>query len=121
MRRHSTNTPIQALVLMNDVQYVEAARVLGERILRGAPHSDVDRIELAFAHLAGRAPDARELEILLGLYGEQRALFDREPDRARRLIAVGASKPGDHDPVELAAATIVAQTILNLDATIWKR
>ena len=100
---------------------MEAARALGERILREARSNDADRIELAFVHLAGRAPDAQELEILLALYGEQRALFSEEPERARKLIEVGVSKPGAHDPVELAAATVVAQAILNLDATIWKR
>lgn len=117
MRRPTTNTPLQALVLLNDIQFVEAARVLAERTLeqnRG--------IDFAFVRLAGRKPDAAEAAVLNRTIAEQRALFAADPPSAAKLIAVGASKANPAlNPVELASMTVAVQTILNSDAVIWKR
>jgi hypothetical protein len=121
-RRQSTSTPLQALVLLNDPQFVEAARVLGERAVKEGGPTAAARARFAFRQLAGRAPAREELGLLTRLYERQCALFARSPDAAAQLLRIGARPPDPTlPPVEVAAATIVAQTILNLDATLWKR
>ncbi len=126
-RRQSTNTPIQALVLLNDIQFVESARVLGERMLREGGTDDAQRVRYAFVRLAGRQPSEEEVALLVELYVAQRSLFERQPESAQKLIAQGGPPTAENlqpvklNPIELAAATVVAQTILNLDATVWKR
>lgn len=121
-RRESTNTPMQALVLLNDVQFVEASRVLGQKMLADGGDDDESRITFAFKRLTARQPGKQEMALLLELYGEQRAYFAEEPERITKFVAIGESKvPEDLDKQELAAATVIAQTILNLDATVWKR
>ena len=120
VKRSRTNTPLQALVLLNDVQFVEAARALAEDV--ATLGSDDDRIEGAFTRLAGRKPDSFESELLLKLLAEERAYYSNHPGEAGQLLSLGDRKPSaDVDAAELAAMTIVCQAILNLDATIWKR
>jgi hypothetical protein len=120
VRRPATNTPLQALVLLNDVQYVEAARVLAEKVL-GRP-DPVGQVREAFVRLAGRRPDAFETQVLLRTLREQGETFRKDPKSAARLIAIGDSKADTRlDPVALAAMTVTVQTILNSDAVIWKR
>ncbi|HLK14261.1 MAG TPA: DUF1553 domain-containing protein, partial [Fimbriimonadaceae bacterium] len=120
-RRPATNTPLQALVLLNDVQFVEAARALAQVVLSG-PGDDATRARRVFVRLAGRAPDAREQAILLRTLREQRAEFKKDPASAKKLISVGQSKaPASLGPVELASMTVVAQEVLNSDAVVWKR
>lgn len=117
MRRPTTNTPLQALVLLNDIQFVEAARVLAEKTLESKRG-----IDFAFVRLAGRKPDASEAAVLNRTIREQRAIFAADPPSAAKLIAVGASKANPAlNPVELASMTVAVQTILNADAVIWKR
>ena len=121
MRRQPTNTPLQALVLLNDVQFVEAARVLAQLAQRH-PGDDASRIRFVFVRLAGREPTPQETKILLETLRDQRKLFDADPTSAAKLIAVGDSKaPADLKPTELAAMTVTVQTVLNSDATVWKR
>jgi len=121
-RRQSTSTPLQALVLLNDPQYVEAARVLATRMLKEGSPDPAQRVRFAFRQLATREPSANELKLLTGLYASQRDLFARSPDEAAKLLKLGETKPDPSlSPTELAAATVVVQTIMNLDATIWKR
>jgi hypothetical protein len=121
-RRQPTNTPLQALVLLNDVQFVEAARVLGERMVREGGPAAAGRVRIGFRRLAGREPEGQESRLLADLYEEQLALFTASPDQASRLLKIGERKPDPGlPPSEVAAAAVVAQTILNLDATIWKR
>jgi len=120
-RRQTTSTPLQALVLLNDPQFVEACRVLGERAVReaGAPAA---RARFIFRQLASRAPAPEELALLARLYEQQRVLFARDPDAAAKLLRIGEQPPDPTlPPVDVAAATVVAQTVLNLDATLWKR
>ena len=124
-RRSETNTPLQALVLLNDVQFVEAARVLAQHAL---PASDSDEARIAdmFRRLAGRSPNDREASLLLDLLAEQRTLYAQQPDEAAKLLGVGespldASPDESLDKPELAALTIVAQTIMNSDAAVWQR
>ncbi len=120
-RRPTTNTPLQALVLMNDVQFVEAARVLAEQVLK-FPGDDAVRMQTAFRRLAGRFPDASEQALLQRTLDEQRLVFRRDLAGATRLIRVGETAvDGSLRPSELAAWTVAVQTILNSDAVIVKR
>ena len=121
-RRQSTNTPLQALVLLNDVQFVEAARKLGERILKHGGGDDTSRTSWAWHEVIGKPPTTGQLDILLDLVREQRPLFQADPENARALLKSGDS-PADPalDPVEAATFTILAQALLNLDAHITLR
>jgi hypothetical protein len=121
-RRSSTSTPLQALVLLNDPQYVEASRVLAARMLKEGSPDPAQRVRFAFRQLATREPTANELKLLTTLYAGQRELFGKNPEEAAKLLKIGEAKPDPTlPPAELAAATAVVQTIMNLDATIWKR
>ena len=92
-----------------------------ERMLKSKA-SDAERIEVAFLRLSGRGPDAKESAILLQTLKEQTKQFNASPAGAKKLIAIGDSKPDPTlDPVELAAMTVTIQMILNSDAVIWKR
>jgi hypothetical protein len=121
-RRSATSTPQQAFVLLNDPQFVEAARVLAEQALQQRGASPAERIRFVFRRLAARDPDPRETKLLTELLQEQAGLFSKESERAGKLIAVGEHKRDPAgDPVQLAALTVVAQAVMNLDATVWKR
>jgi len=116
-RRPSTNTPLQALVLLNDIQFVEASRVLAERTLERNGNIDVP-----FLRLAGHLPNPAQKAILRRTFLEQRAIFAADPPSSVKLISVGESKANPVlNPIDLAAMTIVVQTILNSDSVIWKR
>jgi len=122
VRRSRTNTPLQALVLMNDIQFVEAARAVAEKLLTDDHENDQKRLAAAFVVLAGRQPDATEQRVLLELLTEERTYYKTHPDEAQKLIALGDTQPSkDISAIELAALTTVCQAILNLDATIWNR
>ena len=116
VERQATSTPLQALILMNDPQYVEAARVLAGNLLRSDTSGLADRITLAFRALTSRAPNQREQASLQALHDEQADHFRQYPQRATALINVGTSRPPPAlDPVELAAMTVVTNTVMNLD------
>lgn len=121
VRRTRTNTPLQALVLMNDPTYVEAARAFAQRILLEGGNTDADRVSYALeAAIAAPATEAQR-GVLLGLLGEQRVLFRSDPDGAAALLRVGESARDESlDEVEHAAWTMVAGVVLNLDSTICK-
>ena len=122
VKRAPTLTPQQGFVLLNDAQFVEAARVLAEKTIKSAGTNSADRVRFAFQRLTAREPDQRELKLLEQLLREQRDLFSKEQTRAAKLIAVGDRKPDAAlDPIDLAATTELTQAILNLDATVWKR
>ena len=91
-RRGITNTPLQALVLMNDPTYVEAARVFAERDLAEAKPTEDDRIRFAFRLATDRDPSAKELEILHNLYHKEIAHYDTDRKAAQKLLAVGESQ-----------------------------
>ena len=121
VRRPRTNTPLQALVLMNDVTYVEAARKLAERMMSEAGPAPETRIDFAFRLATARTPNAREREILLALRAKQLAIYQRDRNRALDLLKIGESGRNETlDVAELAAWTIVANAILNLDETLTK-
>lgn len=121
-RRALTNTPLQALALLNDTTYVEAARKLAERVLRESQLDDGKRIALAFRLATARVPERGENGVLRKLLQTQRQVFSADRAAARKLVAVGESPRDDRlDVAELAAWTTVASTILNLDETITKQ
>lgn len=120
-RRSVTNTPLQALVLMNDPTYIEAARFLAARMLTQGGASDTGRITLGFRLATGRIPDAQERAVLLDQAREALADYRLHPGEAAQLLSVGASHCEPKlNRNELAAWTTVASIILNLDETITK-
>src|SRR5690606_15485205 len=88
-KREVTSTPLQALVLLNDPQFLEAARVLAEQLVAAHPADVPARIRDAFLHLAGREPDSVERDILRRLFDEQRAVFESDPEAASRYVQIG--------------------------------
>ena len=119
MRQSRINTPLQALTLMNNVAFVEASRLLAERMLREGGDDISGRVTFGFQVLLGREASATEIERLTADYASYRAGFDAAA--AAELLKIG-DKPHDAklDPVELAATTLVASTILNLDETLTR-
>ena len=119
VRRERTNTPLQALLLMNEEQYVECARGFAERGLTEAP-ADA-RLAWMFRTATQREPSDRELSVIRGLLADQKAAFEGDVPAAKKLIAVGESKPDPKlDPAELAAYTVVGNLLLNLDEVLNK-
>ena len=118
-QRSRTNTPLQALVTLNDVQYVEAARHLAERMIAHAGSRVQDSISWGFRLATSRAIKERELVVLLGVYQDCEANYREDVEAAGKLLSTGAS-PRDEalDVAEHAALTIVASIILNLDETL---
>ena len=121
VRRARTNTPLQALALMNDIQYVEAASRLAQRMMREGSASPEGKLGYGFRLVASRYPEPNEFASLKRLFDTQRAAFEAHPEEATKLLSVGES-PRDTslDPVEHAAWTMVANVILNLDEAITK-
>ena len=120
-RRSRTNTPLQALVLMNDPTYVEASRSLAERMLIHGGADSAGRIRFAFERVLARPPSSLESKLLQDLATEQEHKFEGTPKQARELLRVGAAPAAEGIPEpELAAWTVVASSILNLDETISK-
>ena len=116
-----TNTPLQALTFLNEKLYVEAARNLGQRILLEGGSSDADQIDLGFKKVLARFPNERERGLLKTAYQEYKNAFKNDLEGAEQLIAIGESEPDSSlDPRELAAATTLANTLLNLDETVTK-
>lgn len=119
--RTVSNTPMQALVLLNDPIFVEAARVFAERILRQGGATLEARMTFAFQHALSRAPRPAEVAALRRLYHGQRARYAADRSAAKGLIATGEwPVAGDLDPVELAAWTSVARALLNLHESITR-
>jgi hypothetical protein len=120
--RPRTNTPLQALLLLNDEGYVEAARALAARVLTPPGRDDRARGTELFRLVVARAPGPEELAALEGLLTRQQRRYRDDPAAARRLAGVGVAPAGrDLDPTELAAWTTVAQTVLNLDEAVTRR
>ena len=118
-RRPITNTPLAALVGLNDPVFTEAAAGFADRILSGAESTrSTDRITLAFELCLSRPPDAEELQMFEQFLRVQWRRFRDDPDAAQRLTAVTPSDQREADVAELAAWTLVASTLLNLDETL---
>ena len=121
LRRPRTNTPLQALNLMNDPTFVEASRFLAQRmILEGGTAAD-SRLAHGFRLLLARTPKPSELAVLRSSYERARSDFAKDPEAAKALLAVGeAGLDASLNTAELAAFTTVASTLLNLDEAITK-
>jgi hypothetical protein len=121
VRRARTNTPLQALVLLNDETYVEAARVLAASVISDGK-DDTERLRNAFRRVMSRVPEEEELKILRRLLDQQRARLADDRRSALELTRVGDSTAGHKlDPVELTAWTVVMQAVLNLDEAVTRR
>jgi hypothetical protein len=109
-RRNRSNTPLQALTLLNDQGFVEFAQALAKRVLREAPADDAARVEYVFRLCTGRKPAEDEKQILLGLLARQVAALTAAPEEAKALAG--------EDGAAAAAWVIVGRAVLNLDETI---
>ena len=120
IQRARTNTPLQALVTLNDPQFVEASRAFAQRLLHEA-NDTPSRIDLAYQLVTARPAKQREIEILGKTLADQRKRFQSEPEQAKAFLEVGQS-PRDEsiDVAEHAAWTVVAQLILNLDEALTR-
>jgi hypothetical protein len=121
VRRDRTNTPLQALVTMNDPQFVEAARTLAQHALIQA-HGNPDReIDFMAGQLLARRFEAREREVAAKSYRDYLAYYNSRPEDAAKLIGVGESKADSSLPKsKFAALTMVANELLNLDEVLVK-
>jgi hypothetical protein len=120
VHRESTNTPLQALNLLNDPTYVEASRKLAESAMRrtAAPSA---LVTFAFRRVLSRAPHLEETQLLVAAHEQALARFRRDAASAERLLSVGqAPREAGLDPADLAAWTVVMSMILNLDEAISK-
>jgi hypothetical protein len=121
-RRARTNTPLQSLVLLNDPTYIECARLLAESMIREGGLDIAGRIDAGMLRSVSRKANDAEQKILQKILDGAQKRFSSDPAKAQSFNATGATPPDSSlDPVELAAWTIVASTMLNLDETISKR
>ena len=121
VRRERTNTPLQALLLMNDPQYVEAARGFAKRILTEGGQGDQARIKWALSCATCQLPSAVDVADVKSFLVAERAAFAADPNAAKQLIEIGVAKTDTEEAAEeLAAWTMVANLILNLDAVLTR-
>ncbi len=121
VRRERTNTPLQALLVMNEPQFIESARALAEQTLKEAGPSPDTRLRYLFKRAIGRTPDDREVQELLSAHKDFLAGYTKDLAAAQKLINVGESKPdGKLNPSELAALTMIANLVFNLDEMLNK-
>jgi hypothetical protein len=122
LRRGRTNTPLQALALLNDVTYVDAARALGEAAWYEAGPSPDAVIATMFRRVTARSPDSSERERLRASWSVYRGDFIEHPDAARTLLQIGvvAERFDETALAERAASAAVASVLLNLDEVVTK-
>jgi len=120
--RQESSTPLQALVLLNDPQYVEAARKLAERTLLEAPGSKDTVLVSLFRRITGRYPMDQERELLEEFYNKEQRTFSSQPEDARTFLTNGSSQPDDTiASIELAALSVVANALMNTDEGYTRR
>jgi len=120
--RQKTATPLQSLVLMNDPQYVEAARMLAERTLQEGGETTTDKLNYIFKCLIGRTADPKEMQTITPLFEEELVHFQQNRQSAKELLATGAHPVNPRlARTELAAYAMVASTIMNFDEFVMKR
>ena len=121
MKRSRTNTPLQALALLNEITYVEAARKLGERMLTEGGPTVEGRIAYGFRLVTARQPSAEELAILIEGLSADLAQFKANPEAAKQYLSFGTSKSANTiDPLELATYALTANVLLNLDEVVTR-
>jgi uncharacterized protein DUF1549/uncharacterized protein DUF1553/concanavalin A-like lectin/glucanase superfamily protein/cytochrome c len=122
VRDTRTNTPLQSLNLMNDMTYIEAARMLAQKMLTEGGPTPQERLAWAFRLATSRPPGDRELQALLRNLEKQKESFSRRPQEAAKLLAVGEKRSDEKlNQVELAAYTATASLILNLDEVVTRQ
>lgn len=122
VQRPTTNTPLQALVLLNDPTYMESARVLAQKMVRSKGLDLPGQINYSFRSFTGRHPTAAELNLLKELYTKEFDHFTTSPESAKNLLSIGEYPVDDGlDPIETAALTVVNNTIINLDESYMRR
>lgn len=121
VRRARTDTPLQALTLMNDETYIEAARVLAQKMIEEGGPTTEGRLNRGFIRVLGRKPTSKELTLMTAALQKRIEKFRKNPASAKALVATGDAKLDSKlDPAVLAAYTITASTLLNLDETLTK-
>jgi hypothetical protein len=122
IKRRATSTPMQALVMLNDPQFVEASRLLGLRMLKNNPNASLEnKLTFGFRLVTSRAPKKEELKLLIDLFNKEKSNFEVNQESAKQLLEIGESKIEDNVPaVELATYTVIANTILNLTEAVMK-
>ena len=121
VKRSRTNTPLQALSLLNEITYVEAARKLAERMLTEGGSTPAERLTRGFQLVTARHPSAEELAVLTDGLAADLSRLRQDPEAAKKLIAFGDSKPlANIDAAELAAYTLTANVLLNLDEVVTR-
>ena len=120
IRRERTNTPLQALVTLNDPQFVEAARALADRAWEIGGGDDDARIDFLTERILSRPFEATEKAIVKQSLADLSAWYAAHPDEAKQLVAIGDSKPRHPDPVVLASWTMLANELFNLDEVLCK-
>jgi hypothetical protein len=119
-RRQKTNTPLQALVTLNDPTFVEASKVMGEQMTKS--DNETNAIIEVYRKLTGRTPTQKELDLLKHLQETELKKFREEIRKAKGWLAVGQYKVNKNlEPAAIAANAVVASVILNSDATLMKR
>ena len=120
VKRSRTNTPLQALSLLNEVTFVEAARKLGQRMLTHSSESPEEKLRYGFRLATSRNPSDRELRVLVDSWKEDVAYYSEHPEQAEELRKFGESKSENFNPAQLAAFTLAGNVLLNLDEVITR-
>ena len=122
VKRSRTNTPLQSLALMNDVTFVEAARVLAQRVMQQVDGDTESRLTRVFREATARQPSPLELQVLMKGWQHYLNEFQQRPEDAQRLVSTGEfGVDTGLDSVQLAAYTAVASMVLNLDEVVTKQ
>jgi Protein of unknown function (DUF1553) len=120
-RRERSNTPLQALQLMNDVQHFEAARKLAERLIVEGGKTAAERIRFGYRVVLAREPEAAEVAIVENALGQYLTRYQKDADAAKKAVRVGeAPVRSGIAETELAAYTMIANLLLNLDETVMR-
>ena len=121
VKRSRTNTPLQALSLLNEVTFVEAARALGERMIQEGGTTAEQRITWAFKRALARSPKADELQLLITGLRQRLTDFSAKPEAAKQFLSIGSkATPANLKPVEAAAYGVTASIILNLNEVVTR-
>ena len=119
--RGKSNTPMQALQLLNDIQHVEAARNFAEKIIHEGGNQDLAKISWAWRTATSRKPSQEEIKIVNDVLNQNRKRYSQDKEAAENLIGFGESEPDANiQPPELASWTLTANMILNLDEVVNK-
>ena len=121
-KRERTDSPLQALIMLNGIQYVEAARVCAESLLRDHQGNVAKMVEAGYQRCLSHTPSPREIEILVQLYGEQLEYYQSHSAEAEKLVKIGNAPRDEAIPLaQAAASTILVQALLNHDYCVVKR